>query len=35
MKRIYLLLPVILLSLVGCQKDLVQFPETTKTADNF
>ena len=35
MKRISLLLPVILLSLVGCQKDLVQLPQTTKTADNF
>jgi hypothetical protein len=35
MKRISLLLPVIVFSLVGCQKDLVQFPQTTKTADNF
>lgn len=35
MKRIYLLLPLIALSLVGCQKELVQFPQTTKTADNF
>lgn len=35
MKRIILILPVILFSLLGCQKDLIQFPPTTKTADNF
>jgi hypothetical protein len=35
MKRFSLILTVILFSLVGCQKDLIQLPETTKTADNF
>ena len=35
MKRITLILSVILFSLVGCQKDLIQLPATTKTADNF
>ncbi|MBY0481863.1 MAG: RagB/SusD family nutrient uptake outer membrane protein [Chitinophagaceae bacterium] len=35
MKRISLILSVILFSVIGCQKDLVQIPQTTKTADNF
>jgi hypothetical protein len=35
MKHISLVLSVILFSLVSCKKDLVQVPQTTKTADNF
>lgn len=35
MKRNYIILSLVLISLMGCQEELIQLPETTKTANNF
>lgn len=35
MKKIYLLLTISTLVLFGCQDELIQYPQTTKVADNF